>query len=106
MGYRYRLNVAKLPGKPDIVLRKHGLVIFVDGEFWHGYKWKTKKPKIKANTDYWIPKIEGNMARDRKNNRKLRNQGFIVLRFWEQQIRKDLDTCLQKILETIENSSA
>lgn len=96
MGYRYSLNVANLPGKPDIVLRKYKLVVFVDGEFWHGYKWRSKKPRIKTNREYWIAKIEGNIARDKKNNRMLKKQGFTVLRFWEQDIRKRLDTCLAK----------
>ena len=58
LGFRYRLNVAKLPGKPDIVISKSKLIIFIDGEFWHGYKWNQKKNKIKANRNYWIPKIE------------------------------------------------
>jgi len=52
LGYRYRLNVSKLKGKPDIVFNKFKLVIFVDGEFWHGYEWRKKKPKIKANREY------------------------------------------------------
>jgi len=65
LGFRYRLNVKRLPGKPDIVMRKYKLAIFVDGEFWHGNKWKEKKPKIKSNTEYWIKKIEGNITRDR-----------------------------------------
>jgi len=101
LGYCFRVNVSKLPGKPDIVIKKHNLVIFVDGEFWHGYRWKSKKPRIKANRQYWIAKIEGNIARDKKNNRMLKKQGFTVLRFWEQDIRKRLDTCLAKILANL-----
>jgi DNA mismatch endonuclease (patch repair protein) len=99
LGFRYRLNVKKLPGKPDIVIRKYKLAIFVDGEFWHGYQWKTKKPKIKSNTDYWIKKIEGNIARDKLNNRKLKDEGFTVLRFWEHAIRKDIEKCVSRIIE-------
>lgn len=97
LGFRYRLNSVKLPGKPDIVFNKFKVVVFVDGEFWHGYKWKKKKPKIKANRKYWIPKIERNMKRDRLYNRELNKLGYTVLRFWEQQVRKDLSTCLVKI---------
>jgi DNA mismatch endonuclease, patch repair protein len=97
LGYRYRKNVTKLPGKPDIVIEKMKLVIFIDGEFWHGYKWKNKKPKIKANRKYWIPKIEGNMKRDNLYNRELKKLGYKVLRFWEHQIRKDLPKCIAKI---------
>ncbi len=98
IGIRYRVNVKELPGKPDIVIRKYKLVIFVDGEFWHGYNWKNKKRKIKANRDFWIPKIERNMQRDKENVRDLENAGFTVLRFWEHQIKKDLDDCVETIL--------
>lgn len=99
LGVRYRLNVKKLPGKPDIVIGKHKLAIFVDGEFWHGYDWNAKKPKIKSNAEYWVKKIEGNMARDQNNNEKLRSKGFLVLRFWEQELRKDIDGCVRQILK-------
>lgn len=99
LGVRYRLNVKKLPGKPDIVIGKHKLAIFVDGEFWHGYDWKAKKPKIKSDAEYWVKKIEGNMARDQNNNEKLRSKGFLVLRFWEQELRKDIDGCVRQILK-------
>lgn len=99
LGLRYRLNVKKLPGKPDIVIGKHKLAIFVDGEFWHGYDWNAKKPKIKSNAEYWVKKIEGNMARDQNNNEKLRSKGFLVLRFWEQELRKDIDGCVRQILK-------
>jgi len=101
MGYRYRLNVANLPGKPDIVLRKYKLVVFVDGEFWHGYKWRAKKLRIKANRQYWIAKIEGNIARDKKNNALLRKQGFTVLRIWAQDIRKVPDKCVERVLASL-----
>ena len=101
LGYRYRLNHKKLYGKPDIVLSKNKVIIFIDGEFWHGYKWENKKPKIKANREYWIKKIEGNIKRDKCNNLKLRRLGFIVLRFWEHQIRKDLSGCIIKIQSKI-----
>lgn len=97
-GIRYRINSTILPGKPDIVINKYKLIVFVDGEFWHGYKWKEKKPKIKANREYWIKKIEGNMCRDKVNTRKLIDNGYTVLRFWEHEIKKDVDSCIQIIL--------
>lgn len=103
LGYRYRVNDAKLPGKPDIVFIKHNVVIFVDGEFWHGYKWTSKKRRIKANRGYWIAKIEGNIARDKQNNRLLKKQGFTVLRFWERDIRRNLDECVDKIITALKN---
>src|ERR1022692_187154 len=96
---RYRINVKKLPGCPDIVINSKKLIIFVDGEFWHGYKWKIKKTKIKTNRDFWIPKIERNMQRDSENNKALKKMGFTVLRFWEHQIKKEFKTCVNKIFE-------
>ena len=66
-GFRYQLNCAKLPGKPDIVLKKYGAVIFVNGCFWHGHQGCPKSRIPETNRDFWLKKIEGNMARDEKN---------------------------------------
>jgi len=105
LGYRYRLNLSKLKGKPDIVFNKFKLVVFVDGEFWHGYEWRKKKPKLKANREYWIKKIERNIERDKENNKYLRSMGYVVLRFWEHEIKKDLVKCVNKIVfHIIKNS--
>jgi DNA mismatch endonuclease (patch repair protein) len=100
-GLRYRINYKKLPGKPDIVFTKYKLAVFIDGEFWHGYNWGKKKEKIKANRDYWIPKIERNIQRDIENKIELEKLGFKVIRFWEAQIKKEADICYQIILEQI-----
>jgi DNA mismatch endonuclease (patch repair protein) len=101
-GYRYRKNVKKLPGKPDVLLNKFKLAIFIDGEFWHGYNWEEKKKTIKSNRAFWIPKIERNMQRDEQVEIELGELGFTVMRFWEQQIKKDLDTCLDEVITYIE----
>ena len=101
IGLRYRINVKKLPGCPDIVIRKNKLVIFVDGEFWHGYNWEIKKQRIKSNRDFWIPKIERNMQRDIQNKIELEQLGFKVVRFWEHEIKKELVTCIEKIRDYI-----
>ncbi len=101
-GYRYRKNVKKLPGKPDIVINKAKLVIFIDGEFWHGYNWEEKKKTIKSNRAFWIPKIERNMQRDKEVEIELVKLGFTVFRFWEQQIKKQLETCINEVIEHIE----
>ena len=102
MGVRYRLNVKNLPGTPDIVIRKYKLAIFVDGEFWHGYNWKEKRDSIKSNRAFWIPKIERNIQRDRQNIVILEKMGWTVFRFWEQEIKKNMGTCINIILEHIE----
>lgn len=101
LGYRYRLNVPSLKGKPDLVFNKSKLVVFVDGEFWHGYNWEEKKTKIKANREYWIKKIERNMERDKENTHYLLAQGYKVLRFWEQEIKKNLRGCINEITSHI-----
>lgn len=98
-GYRYRVNVKKLPGAPDIVLNKYKVVVFIDGEFWHGYNWSEKKKKIKSNRDFWIPKIERNMQRDEENNQKLKELGFLVMRFWEKEIKQDIRKCIGKLVD-------
>lgn len=103
-GYRYRLNYKKLPGSPDIVLTTKRIVIFVDGEFWHGYNWETRKQKLKSNRDYWIEKIEENIARDRKNDELLKRDGWIILHFWEKEVLKEFDRCFELILNTISTS--
>ena len=101
LGFRYRKNVKSLPGKPDIVLRKYNLVIFIDGEFWHGFNWVKKKETIKSNRDFWIPKIERNMQRDREVNERLETLGYTIIRFWEQQVKKDLNWCINLVLEKV-----
>lgn len=97
LGFRYKKHDKKFPGNPDIILIKYKLIIFIDGEFWHGYNWVEKKNKIKTNRDFWIPKIERNMQRDLENKIKLENLGFTVFRFWEHQIKKDIDYCISLI---------
>ncbi len=101
-GIRYRKSPTNLPGKPDIVIRKYHLVIFVDGEFWHGYDWENKKHTIKSNRGFWIPKIERNMLRDKQHTELLQKMGFIVLRFWQKEVEKELGNCVLEILKRID----
>ena len=100
-GYRYRLNYKRLPGSPDIAISKYKLAIFVDGEFWHGYDWETRKHKLKANREYWIEKIEENIARDRKTDTLLEGLGWTPIHFWEKEVQKDLLGCVQTIEELV-----
>ena len=97
-GIRYRKNYKKLEGNPDIYISRAKLAIFIDGEFWPGHNWEEKKQKIKSNRGYWIPKIERNMVRDRENMQKLEYAGITVLRFWEQEIKKDLEGCVALVI--------
>lgn len=84
-------------GKPDFIVPPAKLAIFCDSDFWHGHKWKRRKAKLRSNRNYWIPKIEGNMLRDKKVDAKLRRNGWSVMRFWGHEIEKDLDGCLKRI---------
>lgn len=100
-GYRYWLNYKKLPGSPDIAIQKYHIAIFVDGEFWHGYDWDNRKPKLKRNRDYWIEKIEENIERDHRVDRELKNQDWIPVRFWSKEIKHDLKGCIKTIKEIV-----
>lgn len=102
-GYGYRKNYNELPGKPDIVLTKYKIAIFCDGEFFHGKDWASQKERVQQgnNPEYWISKIERNMARDEEINRELLHLGWIVLRFWGKDIRKHMDSCVNEIENAI-----
>ena len=98
-GVRYRTFSKKIPGKPDLSSAKKKFAIFIDGEFWHGYNWDVQKDKIKSNREYWLPKIERNMQRDRQVNARLQELGIKTFRFWSKDIKKDLDGCVQQVLD-------
>lgn len=98
LGYRYRKNYKDLPGSPDIALTKYRVAIFCDSDFFHGYNWDRRKCKIKSNRDYWIHKIEENIARDKDCDDQLAEMGWVSLHFWEHRINKDLDGCISEIL--------
>jgi DNA mismatch endonuclease (patch repair protein) len=100
-GIRYRKNFKILPGKPDIVIPKYKIVIFCDGELWHGKDWNIKKRSFKTNSDFWISKIEKNIERDYEIDSKLFKQGWIVFHFWGKEIKKSLSACVWEIMETI-----
>jgi len=100
-GIRYRKNYKSLPGTPDIVITKYRVVIFCDGEFWHGKDWETKKQKLKSNREFWIAKIERNMNRDRNVDCQLQSMGWVVLHFWGKDIEKNLDGCVKVVEEAL-----
>jgi DNA mismatch endonuclease (patch repair protein) len=89
----YRVNY-KLVGKPDIYFPSKKIAVFVDGCFWHKCPSCFVKPKSK--NDYWDDKIEKNKARDKKTNKTLEGEGIKVIRFWEHEVKKDIDRCFQR----------
>jgi len=100
-GYRYRKNYSKVYGKPDIVFKKEKIAIFCDSEFWHGYDWENRKTDFKSNREFWIPKIERNMERDKEVTAHLESEGYIVLRYWGNQILTDVDKVVDEIVKTL-----
>jgi DNA mismatch endonuclease, patch repair protein len=84
----------KMYGNPDFVNRRKKIIIFCDGDFWHGYKYDTKKKPAKK---FWRDKIEGNMKRDKRYTLKMRRDGWSVLRFWEHDIDKNPEKCLRRV---------
>ncbi|RZL46385.1 MAG: very short patch repair endonuclease [Pedobacter sp.] len=99
---RFRIHRKDLPGRPDLVIEKYKLVVFVDGDFWHGYQWHQRKPK--SNLGFWIPKIERNMQRDRFVNEQLSDMGYTVMRFWEHEVRTGLKACVNQIMLYLESA--
>jgi len=101
LGYRYRLNVKELPGKPDIVLRKYNAVVFVHGCFWHLHS-KCRDGTIpKTRRAYWEKKLLKNKERDTKNIQALKKQGWKVLRLWECEIEKHPEKAMEKIVRLL-----
>ncbi|WP_400230337.1 very short patch repair endonuclease [Methanomethylophilus alvi] len=102
-GLHYRKNVKNIFGKPDIAFIGKKIAIFCDSEFWHGYDWEHRKNDIKTNKEFWISKIERNMERDKEVNTNLKEQGWIVLRFWGKQIRKNPSECADLIENVVKS---
>lgn len=100
IGLRYRKNNKKVFGCPDLTFRNLKIAIFIDGEFFHGKDWETRK-KPKTNSEYWIKKIERNIQRDLEVNHYLESHNWKVLRFWSNDIKKNLGSCVMEILNTI-----
>lgn len=90
-----------IPGKPDFAFEARKIAIFCDGDFWHGYNWAEANNEIHSNREFWIPKIEGNMARDASINETLANLGWEVFRFWGHEIKKNVASCVDAVEEVL-----
>ena len=88
-GFRYRLNVRKLPGVPDLALRRYRTVVLVQGCFWHGHSCRKGQRRPATNTDFWNRKLDGNLARDAANQAKLAALGWTVFVIWECRLAED-----------------
>lgn len=100
-GLRYRKNVKNIYGKPDIAFIGKKIAVFCDSEFFHGFDWEIRSKEIKSNREFWIPKIEKNIQRDKDVTDKLKKDGWIVLRFWGNEIKNDVSGCADKIESVI-----
>ena len=96
-GVYFQKHYKKAKGAPDIALPRKKKAVFIDGGFWHGYKFNKQKDRLPKK--YWRAKIEGNITRDRKNRAKLRRDGWQVLRVWEHEIIKDTETSIKKVIK-------
>ncbi len=95
---RFRTNVDSLPGRPDIVPTRSRVAVFVDGDFWHGWRFPVWRNKL---TPFWQVKIEANRARDRRNFGRLRRLGWTVVRIWEHELRRSKEEAVSRILRAL-----
>jgi len=101
-GYRYRKNANSYLGKPDVILKKHKTVVFIDSCFWHGCLYHCRLPH--SNRAYWNAKIRRNKERDKEVTAYYKKTGWTVMRFWEHNIQNDIENCVKKIVRSIKNS--
>ena len=101
-GYRYRLNVNSVPGRPDVVLRRYRTAIFVNGCFWHGHEECGKYSVPKSNTEFWLAKVTRNRERDQRNYKDLHEAGWHVIVIWECQLKKNnIDDTMRGVEHTL-----
>ena len=100
-GIRYRKNVSTIVGKPDIAFLGKKIAVFCDSEFWHGFDWENRKNDFKSNQEFWLSKIERNIERDKEVTLLLEEKGWLVLRFWGKEIKKEPERCVDRIEKAI-----
>ncbi len=105
-GIRYRKQYKRVVGKPDFVLVTLKIAIFCDSSFWHGRDYPKTATQFKSNRDFWLPKIQRNIERDKQVGHILKDADWIVLRFWEDAILEDADGCVHAVLEAIEQRTS
>ena len=102
LGLKWERHAPDLPGRPDFVFRGRRLAIFVDGDFWHGWRFPQWRDKL---SEKWEAKIEGNRQRDVRNRRRLQRMGWKVVRLWEHQVLADVDACVERVARALTESS-
>lgn len=104
-GFRYRINVKSLSGKPDIVLKKYRTAIFVNGCFWHRHENCRYASTPKSNIEYWIKKFTRNVENDIKNKDALEQQGWNVVVLWECELKKDFNQVMNRLMKTLNDNA-
>ena len=102
-GLRFRKHVKDLPGKPDVVFTKTKVAVFIDGDFWHGYRFPTWEHKV---SDFWKKKISKSRERDTKSHRKLRDMGWTVIRLWQHDLERDFEGSIERIISAVKEATA
>ena len=105
-GFRYRKNVSKLPGRPDVVLAKYKTAIFVHGCFWHRHGGCKDATTPKTRTEFWLKKFQKNVDNDIKHAETLESAGWNVITIWECEIEKNFDSTMQRLKETLLSKEA
>lgn len=98
IGLRFQRNYKKLEGSPDIVFLKQKVAVFIDGDFWHGWRLPAWEGKL---SEFWSTKLRANRRRDQRNFRRLRAADWTVIRLWEHQVRSDCGRCIGRILRAL-----
>jgi len=98
-GYRFRKHVSSLPGKPDIVFPTRKVAVFIDGDFWHGWRFSQWRDKL---SPWWRTKIEATRVRDQRNHRRLRFLGWTVIRIWQHEVEKAFDKVINRITAVVD----
>jgi DNA mismatch endonuclease (patch repair protein) len=102
-GFRFRKHVKTLPGSPDLVFPARRLAVFIDGDFWHGWRFPNWQKQL---SPFWRDKIAKNRRRDFRNFRKLRARGWKVVRIWQHTIERDFESALDRIVRALQRDSA
>lgn len=101
-GYRFRRNTKDLFGKPDISIKKYKIVIFIDSCFWHQCPIHGNMPK--TNVEYWRPKLERNVERDKEVDEYYKQKGWNIKRIWEHEVKKDLEKVVMEVAKIIDKA--
>ena len=102
-GLRFRKHLKNVPGKPDVVFTKAKVVVFIDGDFWHGYRFPTWEHTV---SEFWKAKIWKNRKRDAENHRRLRGMGWTVIRLWQHELERNFEGSIDRILSAVGTETA